>query len=661
MTTATCPPPASSLPIDATIAAVCERHGHAERARAESGVRRVAERWNAGDGDGSAFRTFCVEQFVPAARLPAVLDRLELGVTWVGSHLYELRRHLRRFTDLRVDPVPGIDDALATFDPAPDLSDQWYRQRVAFMALLNLDRPTLDRMLAEGPSWSVDRWAEARVAQSFGPRIPPGLSDRARRISHESNRFVSEFHVPVGTLVDESGTRRLEPGRKLIAHWLIRETIKAGYGDANGLPGQRALSWVMARHIDGSIPRAVMEGTSDADWDARRNTLGGKPAGETLGLVRYEQWLTRRDLAFAFDPYYPEHPTAIRRKCDLEREIPESEVERLLVALLSSPVRRTLATYLRQRFGRRLEAFDIYADEFAEQKPIEELDRRVRERIGDERGMEDGLPRLLRGLGYSPVDADFLGTNIRVEIARGAGHAVRPGVPELPAWLRTNRIERGDGTRELGWDGFDTAMHELGHTLEQVVSTHHVPRPSLRGVPNTACTEAFAFLYQSLGRKVLGLLTAEEEARAFDLDAVQTFAAACQIAGPSLLELRVWNWIYRNPTASADALRGEVLRQAESLWKEFYEADFGPDPYHLLAAYQHMIAHPLYLPDYTLGHIISHQIRSHVRSNDLATETKRICSIGRLTPDLWMRRAVGSGIDIAPLERDAAAALGRMG
>jgi hypothetical protein len=32
-----------------------------------------------------------------------------------------------------------------------------------------------------------------------------------------------------------------------------------------------------------------------------------------------------------------------------------------------------------------------------------------------------------------------------------------------------------------------------------------------------------------------------------------------------------------------------------------------------------------------------------------------------VTPDLWMRRAVGAGIDIGPLAVDCTAALGRMG
>ena len=93
----------------------------------------------------------------------------------------------------------------------------------------------------------------------------------------------------------------------------------------------------------------------------------------------------------------------------------------------------------------------------------------------DEIEFQNKIPAVLTGLGFVDEDAEFLGTRVNVEIARGAGHAMRPGIPEYNAWLRTNRLDD-----RLGWDGFDTAMHELGHNLEQLISTHFVPRPLLR-------------------------------------------------------------------------------------------------------------------------------------------------------------------------------------
>ncbi|MCH2140559.1 MAG: hypothetical protein MK100_05940 [Phycisphaerales bacterium] len=629
------------------IDALIERHGQSSRERIEAGVARVKERWMAVDGDEEALRHFCMDHFVPEGeRLDALVARLEIAVEQIGGHLYEMHRTLRRWSDLRGERMDEVDDILATFDPAPDLSDQFYRQKLAFVALLNLDRPTLERMIDEGADWSAAQWAAARICQTFGPRIPQEVADLARDLGHKADTFVSDFHVPVGSLIIDDGTRPFDAERRLIAHWLIREEVRGAYGEDEGLPQQRALMWVMRRHIDGTIPRSIMNGEDLGDWDSGANTIGGNAPGELVGLERYERWLDMFTVARAYDDHHPDHPTAIARKFDLAREIPEDTAERLLLDLLESPARAALADLTQERLGRPLESHDIYFDQIAPSRPVGDLDALVKARFGDHRGLQLGIPELLRDLGFPGGTADFLGNNVQVEIARGAGHAMRPMLPEYGAWLRTNSLDD-----QLGWDGFDTAMHELGHNLEQLCSTHFVPRPALRGVPNTACTEAFAFLYQALAPRILGL--EEDESHTLDCTTVETMLNACQIAGPALLEIHTWRWLYANPDADADSLRTQVLQIAEELWSRHYEAHYGPDPYAILAAYQHMIGYPLYLADYALGHIMSHQIRSHMQGKDLASETHRICAIGRLTPDAWMRIAVGEGIDAKRLGTEA--------
>ena len=82
------------------------------------------------------------------------------------------------------------------------------------------------------------------------------------------------------------------------------------------------------------------------------------------------------------------------------------------------------------------------------------------------------------------------------------------------------------------------------------------------------------------------------------MDTVQTMLDACQIAGPALVDLHAWRWLYANPDADAPAFRDAVIGIATDLWDRFYAQYYGDDPYHILAAYQHMVAHPLYLPDY---------------------------------------------------------------
>ena len=638
-----------TLPIEETITAL----GGSKRAT--EGVNRVANRWHENDGDGEAFQTFCEANFVDSDEdRSRLLDRFESAMGSIGGHLYEIRRHLRRWTDLRGDEMPSFDNTMAMFDPSPDLSDQFYKQKVAFIALLNFDRPDLTTMLSDGGKWSTNTWAEVRAGRAFGPRIPAEVNDRARELEHEAGMFVSEFHVPVGCMVDSNGKSWFEKERKLIAHWLIREEIKAGYSQDGGLEKQRALSWVMGRHIDGTIPQEVMDSTCNGAWNPAENTINGEAVTNLVGPKRYEHLCIHLSIARDYDEYYEEHPSAIARKFDLEREIPEDTVETLMIELLEAPCRADIAKHMESILGRPLEAFDIYMEDLAEQASAAELDAKVTAKFKDELEFQAKLPEVLTGLGYSNEDAEFLGSRVNVEIARGAGHAMRPGIPEYHAWLRTNRLDD-----RLGWDGFDTAMHELGHNLEQLISTHFVPRPLLRNVPNTACTEAFAFLYQNKAREVVGL-PEEDEEKAFALASVEGLLAACQIAGPSLVELYTWRWLYQNLDATPEQLRNQMLAIAKDVWEKYFQAYYGDDHYHILAAYQHMIGYPLYLPDYTIGHVISHQIKSHMRGRDLAEETKRICSIGRLTPDQWMKEAVGSGISAKQLVDDATVGMSKL-
>ena len=474
----------------------------------------------------------------------------------------------------------------------------------------------------------------------------------ARELGFKASHWVSNFHVPVGTMVDTKGKRWFEADRKLVAHWLIREELKGGYNDPDGIDKQRAMAWVLGRHINGTLPRAVMESSDTRDWDPATNTIGGEDPGELVGLERYEHWMLQVEVARALDEHHPEHPTAIKRKCELQREIPEEDVERVLVELLSADVRRDLAELMRSRLGRDLEAHDVYFDDLFEGRENAELDAAVKALFPDEKAFEAKLPEVLRGLGFEDDLAEFLGTHVRVKIGKGAGHAMRPMLRQYDAWLRTSRLKD-----QLGWDGFDTAMHELGHNLEQLCSCYFAPRPMLEGVPNTACTEAFAFLYQSLAKRVLGIEDEAAAERAFHETTASTMLMACQIAGPSLVELRTWRWLYANPDADAAGLRDALLQICSETWSEFYQRDFGDDPYNILGAYQHMVAHPLYLPDYAIGQMISHQVRAHVHTRDVAAETKRICSIGRLTPAAWMHEAVGGEISPQPLIEDARHAL----
>jgi hypothetical protein len=62
-----------------------------------------------------------------------------------------------------------------------------------------------------------------------------------------------------------------------------------------------------------------------------------------------------------------------------------------------------------------------------------------------------------------------------------------------------------------------------------------------------------------------------------------------------------------------------------------------------------MIACPLYLSNYSIGHIIRFQLEKHFEGKDFASEVERMFSYGRTTPQNWMNNAVGEDLSIEPL------------
>jgi hypothetical protein len=77
----------------------------------------------------------------------------------------------------------------------------------------------------------------------------------------------------------------------------------------------------------------------------------------------------------------------------------------------------------------------------------------------------------------------------------------------------------------------------------------------------------------------------------------------------------------------------------------------------ILAVYSHMIEIPLYLPAYPLGHLIHFQLNEHFEGKDMGAEIQRIYALGRLSPQYWMQKAVGSKLSAEPLLKATSLAL----
>ena len=126
-----------------------------------------------------------------------------------------------------------------------------------------------------------------------------------------------------------------------------------------------------------------------------------------------------------------------------------------------------------------------------------------------------------------------------------------------------------------------------------------------------------------------------------------TFAAGFEIMGVSLVDIHVWRWLYAHPDATPAELNVAVNKIAIEIWNTYFQPVFGLEDSPILAIYSHMIDYPLYLSAYPIGQLIEFQFGNHIRNKDFSTEIYRAFTQGRIIPQLWMKRAVGS--EISPL------------
>ncbi|NOY06024.1 MAG: hypothetical protein GXO82_05260 [Chlorobi bacterium] len=645
--------------IESTIDSLLVQLGGAEKTRLERGVRQAARLWREDDGSITEFRSFCAKYFIAdSVLLDKTFNRLEHNLMLISGYLRELNRDLNVPLQLDTGPILPVDYLFGEFSPSVHVNEDMFATKIAFTTLLNFPLFSLQERLELGPNWTRRQWAEARLAQRFSGRVPAMANQQVASAYTITDSYISAYNIYMHNVLDEKGQRLFPEGLKLISHWGLRDELKAQYDKPGGFVRQKLIQRIMERIIDQQIP-AVVINNPDVDWRPSDNTVtphpdaaNQAPSATAEPDTRYAMWLRVFHAEKSLDPYYPEEPTFIDRRFNRDREIPELEVEELFRSVLSSPLIARTANLISKRLGRSLEPFDIWYNGFRTKSRYteDELDRIVSKKYPTVESFQRDIPNILVKLGFSFETARWLSERIVVDPSRGAGHAMGAGRLVDKAHLRTRIPEGG-----MKYKGYNIAIHELGHNVEQTFSFQGIDHTLLRGVPNTAFTEGFAFIFQSRDLELLGLAGRNPEAEHYK--ALDVLWSTYEIAGVAMVDMRVWKWLYAHPDAGPAELKSAVQTIARDVWNEFFAPVFGVKDVTLLAIYSHMIDGGMYTPDYPLGHIISYQIEQYMKSRSLAAEMERMCKIGNVSPDLWMKLAVGKPISTDPLLSQAREAL----
>ena len=633
--------------IEEAVNDIVEQFGEQVKTDAEKGVAQVAALWKSSDGSSEEFKQFCVQNFAGSAYDKKVLfEKLSINFEAIWGFSNRMSLELMKPLHLDVGPVLPVDMMFGSYSPFAHFYDDFFGNKIAFITILNFPFYSLEEKAGLGGDWDRLEWAYARMGDVFTARVPGEINQEASRISTESDAYISEYNIVMGKLLDENGKKLFPENLNLITHWGLRDQLKANYGLEDGLEKQEIIYKVMERIISQEIPEVVIN-NDEVKWNPYENKVykeGEEISFDSEPDTRYQHLLNNFVISRKTDKYSPSYPTAIERGFNQSLELTRQEVEELFVELVSSPLLKEVGAIISNRLERDLRPFDIWYDGFKARSGISEtmLDDKTRKKYPDAQAFENDIPRILRDLGYTRNRADYIADKITVEASRGAGHAWGAQMKSQKAHLRT-RIP----TNGMTYNGYNIAAHELGHNVEQTISIYDVDYYMLKGVPNTAFTEALAFMFQSRDLDLLNMESADPNLT--HLKALDVFWGSYEIMGVSLVDMYVWMWMYENPDATATQLKEQTIEIAKDVWNNYFAPVFGVEDSPILAVYSHMISYPLYLAAYPIGRLIEFQLEGQYAGKNFASETDRVFTTGNIIPQEWMKVAVGEPISNQPL------------
>lgn len=634
--------------INEVIQALKTKHPNAGAFRIERGVKHTAMLWFPENGDQKAFAEFCKTNFIADdTKRYQALEKFSRNFEILNGHFNKIALELQEPLHLAMGEVTAIDQKFGAYSAGAHLKSDLYENNIAFMVTLNFPQYTLAEKNEMGEEWSRKKWAYARLGDRFSARVPASLKMAYSEKETAADIYIADYNIFAGQLFTEDGEKLFPEDMKLLSHWNIRDEIKSNYADdENGLTKQRTLYKVMKRIVDQTIPKQVIN-NKKPEWNPFTNAVlidGEKTEAKAEPDTRYKRMLSLFHALKAQDVYYPTLDTYIKRKFSGSMEVPQQEAEKLFVEFVSSPVLKDVGALISKRLGRDLEPFDIWYDGFKTRSMLdqEKLNEATREWFPNAQAMEKELPSILEQLGFSSNKAGYLASKITVDPARGSGHAWGASMKGEKAHLRTRIPESG-----MNYKGYNIAIHEFGHNVEQTISLYDVDYYMLNGVPNTAFTEALAFMFQSRDLEILGMeVDNPDKAHLTTLDKCWSLY---EIMGVGLVDQRVWKWLYNNPDANAEQLKQAVMRISKKVWNDYYAPVFGQKDETLQGIYSHMIASPLYLSAYSFGQIIEFQLEEYIADKNFAEEVQRVFRQGRLTPKQWMVEAVGGPLSVQPI------------
>ncbi|HAH25075.1 MAG TPA: hypothetical protein DCL77_15185 [Prolixibacteraceae bacterium] len=558
---------------------------------AEKGIRHAASLWRNTDGTPEEFVQFCADNLIAdPSKKEITFNRYSEYFESLYGHFNKLTLDMQENVQLQKGELLPIDPLFAGYNPGAHLINDLYDNKIAFNVALNFPYYTTEEKNQLGTSWSPTEWGYARLGDVFSSRVPSELVMQSSKVAAETDAYIADYNIYMGHLLNKDNKKLFPENMVLLSHWNLRDEIKANYANKEvGYEKQGLIYQVMQRIVDQSIPKAVIN-SGKADWNPITNEVmvaGAKTESPAETDGRYQQILNTFHVYQAIDKYSPTMPTAIDRAFSVAMQVPQPEVEKLFTEFLGSPQIMEVAAIIKKRLGRDLAPWDIWYDGFKARSSINEemLNSITEKKYPNAKALEADLGNLLLKLGFTKEKAVFIASRVSVDPARGSGHAWGAQMKAEKAHLRTRIPATG-----MNYKGYNIAVHEFGHNVEQTISLNDVPNYMINGVPNTAFTEALAFVFQERDLFLLNMKDTNPEKET--LKTLDIFWSLYEIMGVSMVDMKMWQWLYAHPNSTAVELRDAVLQISKDTWNAYYAPVFGMKDQTILGVYSHMVNTP---------------------------------------------------------------------
>ncbi|MDR3329309.1 MAG: hypothetical protein LBS63_04285, partial [Prevotellaceae bacterium] len=454
-----------------TLDSLSRKYPEADTLLMRRGVELTARFWLEQDGTADEFRAFCLASYLPHQR-GELQQRFADNLAAVNGGFGRMSTQLQFAMHVERGDLLPVDATFAEWTPSAHLSDDWFANKLALTLHLNFPYYGLEERNAQGMGWSAEAQAAANLGQCFASRAPEEVHRKAATAEVRAEMYAMDYNIFMHHIVDAEGNRYFPEAMRLISHWGLRDELKSSYADKTeqGRTKQQLIYDLMLRIIAQDIPQEFIN-AQGSDYCPASNTLyrGGAPAATFAREpdTRYARLLDVFNAQRAADPYSPLYPNAITRAFDAGLEMTFGEVEALFKELLSSPVNKEVAALIGKRLGRPLQPYDIWYDGFKARSAIseDELTAATVKRFPNAAALNRQLPDLLQKLGFARARAEELCSHIAVDAARGSGHAMGATMKGDTSRLRARIPAAG-----LDYKGFNIAVHEFGHNVEQTIS-----------------------------------------------------------------------------------------------------------------------------------------------------------------------------------------------